>query len=103
MEAIREMSYDFHPEAEEEFIISIDYYEECQVGLGNDFAKEVYSAIEGIVEHPKTWPSFHMDIRRRLINRFPYAILYTEESKTIFILAIMHLSRDPNYWKSRLV
>ena len=97
------MTYDFHPEAEEEFISSINYYEECQVGLGRDFAKEIYSAIRDIVEHPKTWPIFYMDIRRRLINRFPYAILYSDESKTIYILAIMHLSRDPSYWKSRLL
>ncbi len=75
----------------------------CQVGLCHDFAQEVYSAIQDIVEHPKTWPNFHVDIRRRLINRFPYAILYTEESKTVYILAIMHLSRDPKYWKSRLI
>ena len=44
------MAYDFHPEAEEEFISSINYYEECQVGLGRDFAKEIYSAIRDIQE-----------------------------------------------------
>ena len=43
-----------------------------------------------------------MDIRRRLISRFPYAILYSDEGEILYILAVMHLRRDPNYWKSRL-
>jgi plasmid stabilization system protein ParE len=43
-----------------------------------------------------------MDIRRRLIGRFPYAILYSDEGQTVYILAVMHLRRDPDYWKSRL-
>lgn len=96
------MTFDFHPEAEEEFISSISYYEERQLGLGRDFTQEVYSAIQSIVERPKMWPIFDTNIRRRLINRFPYAVLYSDENNTIYILAIMHLSRAPNYWKSRL-
>ena len=69
MEALREMTYDFHPEAEEEFLSAINYYEESHIGLGHDFAQEVYSAIQSIIEHPKTWPVFHLDVRRRLIGR----------------------------------
>jgi plasmid stabilization system protein ParE len=97
------MKYKFHPEAENELNLSIDYYEECQVGLGYDFAQIIYSAIEGIADYPDMWPVFHEDIQRRLVNRFPYAILYSNEVKFIYILAIMHLSRDPNYWKARLL
>lgn len=96
------MIYDFHPEAEEEFLSAINYYEECHIGLGHNFAREVYSAIQSIIEHPKTWPFFYMDIRRRLINRFPFAILYSDEDDSVYILAVMHLRRDPSYWKSRL-
>ena len=44
--SVREMSYAFHPEAEAEFISAINYYEERHVGLGYDFAREVYSAIQ---------------------------------------------------------
>ena len=97
------MNFVFHPEAEEEFLSSINYYEERQSDLGLDFAQEIYSAIQSIIERPKMWPVFDGDIRRRLVNRFPYAILYSDDNNTIYILAIMHLSRDPNYWKSRLI
>jgi hypothetical protein len=42
------------------------------------------------------------DVRRCLVNRFPYGVLYSIESTEIFILAVMHLRRDPDYWKKRL-
>jgi len=97
------MNYYFHQEAEAEFIAAIDFYEERQAELGYEFAQEVYAGIQSILDHPRTWPVFDLDIRRRLIERFPYAILYSIEDKTIYVLAVMHLHREPNYWKSRVM
>ena len=42
----------FHPEAREEFIASVVYYEECVVGLGADFHKEVLLAVQNVLQHP---------------------------------------------------
>ena len=39
------MKWSFHPEAETEFHEAIDYYEECESGLGEDFAIEIHTAI----------------------------------------------------------
>jgi len=95
------MKYSFHPEAEEEFIGAIDYFEEVEIGLGYDFAVEVYSSIERTMSFPKAWPVLEGDIRRCLVRRFPYGVLYSEEKDGIFIVAVMHLHRDPEYWKRR--
>jgi plasmid stabilization system protein ParE len=95
------MIYSFHPEAEAEFRHAFDYYEKCEKGLGYDFAVEVYSAIERAVSYPKTWPIIEDEIRRTLVRRFPYGILYTVEPDEILIIAVMHLHRDPEYWKKR--
>lgn len=96
------MNYSFHPEAEKEFQESINYYEDCREGLGYEFAREIYSAIQSIVEYPKSWPLFEGNIRRRLIHRFPYGIFYFQDINEIYILAIIHLNRDSEYWKTRL-
>ena len=95
------MKYSFHPEAEVEFNQAIDSYENCAKGLGYDFAIEVYSAIERILAYPKAWTILAEDVRRCLTRRFPYGVLYTEESEKIEIIAVMHLHRDPTYWKHR--
>ncbi len=95
------MAFEFHPEAEKEFVAAIGYYEQRERGLGLDFSREVYATIRSAVEHPRLWPLIDKEIRRCLVHRFPYGVLYSVESAGIFILAVMHLHRDPDYWKHR--
>lgn len=95
------MTFSFHPDAEAEFLAAIDYYEKCEPGLGLDFSIEVHSTIQNIVDYPAAWPILEDDVRRCLTNRFPYGVLYSIETDAVFILAVMHLYRDPDYWKHR--
>ncbi len=95
------MIFIFHPEAEAEFIASIDYYEDREVGLGYDFSTEVFATIQSIVKYPDAWPVIEDEVRRCLVNRFPYSVLYSIEQNEIFVLAVMHLHRHPDYWKHR--
>jgi toxin ParE1/3/4 len=95
------MKYVFHPEARAEFLAAIDYYEECEPGLGADFAIEVRSTIENILSFPNAWPILEDNIRRNQTRRFPYGIIYSQDEGVIFILAVMHLHRDPSYWQDR--
>ncbi len=80
------MNFSFHPEAEEELNKAIDYYEDIEPGLGYDFALEVYSAIQLSVKYPKAWTVLEGEVRRCLVRRFPYGILYSEEENGIFRL-----------------
>lgn len=95
------MTFSFHPEAKEEFNKAIEYYETCESGLGYDFSIEVHATIQNIVSYPTAWPIVEEDIRRCLVNRFPYGIIYSIERDGIFILAVMHQHRHPDYWKNR--
>jgi toxin ParE1/3/4 len=95
------MTFLFHPEAEEEFHAAIEYYEDREAGLGYDFSVEVFTAVHNIVAHPHAWPLIEDDIHRCLVNRFPYSVLYAIEEAAVFILAVMHLGRHPDYWKDR--
>ena len=97
------MNYFFHPEADAEFTGAIDYYEAREVGLGYDFALEVNSAIQRIVAYPRSWPVLDGDVRRCQTSRFPYGVLYAVEESQVLIVAVMHLRREPEYWKHRRV
>ena len=96
------MNFSFHPEADEEFIDGVTYYESCDPGLGLDFSRQVYATIHNALDYPAMWPKIEDEVRRCLVRRFPYGVLYSVESHGIFILAVMHLHRDPDYWKHRL-
>ncbi len=81
----------FHPDAETELNTAIDYYEDIEKGLGYDFSLEVFSALERIIAFPKAWTSIEDGVRRSLVRRFPYGILYAEEKDKIYVVAVMHL------------
>jgi len=95
------MTFSFHPEAEEEFRAAIDYYEDHEAGLGQDFSIEVLTAIRHITAHPMAWPVVEDDVRQCLVNRFPFGVLYCLDSAGVFVLAGMHHRRRPDYWKAR--
>jgi toxin ParE1/3/4 len=95
------MKYSFHEAAEREFFNTIEYYEECQSGLGLRFFEEVFATIKRISEHPYAWTEIDKRTRRCLTNKFPYGILYRIVENEIRIMAVMHLHRKPNYWKDR--
>lgn len=97
------MRYSFHPEAREEFRLAIDYYEEHETTLGYQFAAEVYTAIERTSAHPEMWPFIEEGVRRSLVRRFPYGVIYyhDESNNELIILAVMHLHREPYYWAHR--
>ena len=97
------MTFSFHPEALAEFKDATNYYSEKSPSLASAFYAEVENAIEKITENPFLYRVIDEDVRRCLTRRFPYAILYTIEERYILILAVMHCSREPWYWKNRLL
>ncbi|WP_293161759.1 hypothetical protein [Okeania sp. SIO2C9] len=62
----------------------------------------VENTIFNYFEYSTCWPVIDEDIRRCLMRKFPYGILYTIEDNFILILAVMHCSREPGYWKDRV-
>jgi hypothetical protein len=95
------LNYSFHPDAETELNEAIAYYNERQNGLGLEFAREVYLAIKNILSLPHAWAPLSANTRRCLTNRFPYGVIYQITDVEIFIIAVMHLNREPGYWKKR--
>jgi hypothetical protein len=96
------MKFQFYPEADAEFNREIEYYEQCQSGLGLDFAEEVYAAIARIIEYPDVWTPISVNTRRCLTNRFPYGIIYRIKNNSLHIIAVANLHRRPDYWTERI-
>jgi hypothetical protein len=46
------LKYSFHPAAEKELTDAVDYYNDCQNGLGQEFAKEIYRTVQNILHFP---------------------------------------------------
>lgn len=70
--------------------------------MGDDFLAELEAAYDAVAELPETWPKFQKGFRRYLLTRFPFSIIYKDTNEKIFVVAVMHNSRKPGYWLSRI-
>jgi len=95
------MKHDFHKEALAEYLAAARYYDERDPRVALRFVDAVEDAVRRIVAAPQRWRIVEDDIRRCLTHVFPYAILYTVERDRVLVLAVMHCSREPGYWKKR--
>jgi toxin ParE1/3/4 len=71
--------------------------------LGQPLA-ELSLATVAIAEAPQTWPlvSKRRQIRRFLLARFPFAVLFLVVPDGVVVLAVAHTKRRPFYWRRRL-
>jgi hypothetical protein len=89
--------------AQLEFDDASEYYEFEVPGLGTRFREEVKRGIRRIREYPDAWAKEKNDVRRYLLHRFPYKILYSIEQDYIYVIAIAHCHRRPDYWIDRIL
>ena len=91
-----------HRLAERDLIDAIAYYEQQAPGLGAEFLTAFEEALALIQRHPAGAPSVRGQIRRLVMPRFPYNILYRRASDCIRILAVAHQRRSQGYWADRM-
>jgi toxin ParE1/3/4 len=91
----------FHKLAEAELHEAIQYYESAVWGLGAAFLAEVERSIAQIRAHPEAAPFILKVVRRKILPRFPYVIMYSVVDDTIYVLAVANQKRRPFYWQQR--
>ena len=88
-----------HPAADAELVEAVRYYEEEEEGLGERFEAEVMRCVRLIQRAPEAAPVVRpMGLRRKVLQRFPYSLIYAVEPDRIRIVAIAHQRRRPDYW-----
>lgn len=95
------------PEAEVEIAAALEWYEEQQPGLGAALLVEV----DGMLQRLRTAslpgigvPGVRRDlrVRRVILERFPYAVIFIDRQSAVHVLAFAHHKRRPGYWRERL-
>lgn len=96
------MRVEYHPETTTDLNGAIAHYNELRSGLGDALRGEVYAAINRVLSNPKQFPVVERDIRRSLVRRFPYSVLFSEpEPDLVRILVIRHHRRDQGFGLDR--
>jgi toxin ParE1/3/4 len=91
----------FHPQAKQELLHAVIWYETKADDLGALFFQEIGRGLEAIMQLPQAWPMSGNQFRRFLLNRFPYAICYRVEGAYVMVYAVAHHKQRSNYWRRR--
>ena len=92
----------FTPAARAELVDAQDWYENEVPGLGRRFRAAVDAVVQSMSLNPRQFPVVYKSIRRALLRRFPYALMFVVETdETLTVIAWFHGSRDPAHWRKR--
>ena len=79
----------------------LSYYEASLSGLGGRFGEEVERVISLLLDHPDMGARIDEDLRHFVLSRFPFSVVYATTNELVYIVAIAHGSREPEYWRHR--
>lgn len=93
----------FHPEARAELRNAVQWYRERSAPYAVQLAHIIDIATTTLRRFPYAWPFVPgwPDVRRYVLSRFPYSILYRASATQLEIIAISHQRRSPDYWAER--
>lgn len=92
------------PQAQRDVRQAAQWYDSRRVGLGAEFLDEFEAALEDIEPDPRRFPVLEIPlptpriIRRRLMSRFQYLVMFEVVEDEVRIVAVSHPSREPTYW-----
>ena len=73
------------------------WYDRRGIGLGDRLLDDIRTSIVSVLEFPAAVPPIDPTFRKRLLDVFPYALIYRIEADEIVVVAIANLKRRPRY------
>ena len=70
--------------------------------MGASFLDDVQRVIDSLREYPYAGVGIDDQLRRMLLARFPFGLIYAVASNELVIIAVAHHGREPGYWRARL-
>lgn len=90
-----------HEDADRELGEAVDYYDLESDGLGDVFITEVQAAFDRVREHPESAAEVASGVRKLVLSKFPFSIIYEVRPDVLRVLAIAHQRKRPHYWRRR--
>jgi plasmid stabilization system protein ParE len=95
------VTFTFDPLAKREYEDALEYYEAQEEGLGEKFRTAVWEAIAILERFPAIGDEVRPEIRKILLRRFPYKLIYAVLDGGVYVIAVAHGHREPDYWLGR--
>ena len=94
---------EIRPDALADIEKAAEWYDERELGLGNEFARDVLHAIDTLPMNPLLYRVRHRraNVRWKLIDTFPYRVVYQITGDVITVFAVLHSVRQERHWRKR--
>jgi len=96
------MRVEFIEPASIELDDAIAYYSLQAEGLGKKFLDEILETIELISRFPQLWSQNTANTRKAVLRKFPFNLIYSILEDKIYLIAVAHQNREPEYWIDRI-
>lgn len=93
----------YHEAAEQEVLAVVGYFEQRAHRLGARFLAELRRVEDQICSFPESGAQIVRGIRKCVLRKFPYSVIYSIEADKVIVLAVAHHHRAPFYWVDRAV
>jgi len=91
----------FHEAAGIEINEAASFYHLEHASLGESFIAEIERAVSHICDYPESCQVIGGRVRRMIVRKFPYSVVYSFVDNHVRVLAVAHHRRRPYYWKDR--
>ena len=96
------MQLEFHPHAHLDANEALTYYLARSQRAAEGFVRELDRALDSIAKNPQHFGRFtEDDFRACTVTRYPYQVVFRIEGDILYVIAIAHVSRRPEYWRNR--
>ena len=72
------------------------WYENKKKGLGKEFLNELEDIYNRIQNNPNQFPVINHLYRKAVLRKFPFIVFFIIEEDKIYVIAVFHVSRNPN-------
>ena len=96
------MQISFQPEAEAELAEARLWYALQGEGLDDALMQRIEEALQRILDAPYAYQVAYRQLRRAVLQQFPFAIFYLPTAEEIRVFAVYHSSRDPKKLRARI-
>jgi len=77
------------------------WYDGRELGIGDAFRGEVDATVKLISERPEMFAIAFARMRRAILKKFPYFLLYEVFPDIVIVFGVIHGARDPLEWMKR--
>ena len=89
------------PQAGGEIDEAAEWYDSRRAGLGSEFLNAVDACLASVLRNPELHPEVRSGLRRAVLRRFPYNLIYALRPDEVVILGCVHGRRTPKIWQDR--